>query len=103
EKNLTGLWTNHSPGGFLAYSADLLVGRRRGFLFHNLPLWLALPGAGLLLWRRGREWPEVLFAFGFCGGTWLVYAYGSTLYGGRCCSIRWFIPLLAPGFHVLIL
>src|SRR5262249_6257144 len=39
---LTGSW-KHGSGHFLVYAAALLVGKR-GFLGHNLPLFLALPG-----------------------------------------------------------
>jgi hypothetical protein len=102
-QNLTGVGTKHRPADFLVYALELLVGRKRGFLGHNLPLFLALGAAVALLWRRGREWPEVLLAAGWCAGTWLMYAVGSTNYAGRCCSIRWFVPLLAAGYYVLAL
>jgi hypothetical protein len=100
EQNLTGVWSNHGPLDLAAYAAGLLVSRR-GFLVHNLPLWLALPGVVMLWRRRPAEWPEVVFAAGWGVTTWLVYALGSTGYGGGACSIRWFVPLLGPGFFVL--
>jgi hypothetical protein len=103
DQNLTGVWDHHRPAEFLVYALDLLAGRRRGFLGHNLPLLLALGAGGVLLWRRGREWPEVLLAVSWCTGTWLVYALGSTNHAGRCCSLRWFVPLLAAGYYVLAL
>src|SRR5262249_60935496 len=56
-----------------------------------------------LLWRRTPEWPEVLFASLWCTGTWLAYAVASTNYSGACCSVRWFVPLLAPGYYLLAL
>src|SRR5262249_13832376 len=31
------------------------------------------------------------------------YAINSTNSSGQCCSIRWFLPLLAPGYFVLAL
>jgi hypothetical protein len=99
-QNLTGGWQHNSIGHFLKYAAALLVGKR-GFLGHNLALFLMLPGFMVLLWRRTPELPEVLFAGCGCGGTWLVYALNSNNYSGLCCSIRWFVPLLAPGYYVL--
>ena len=37
----------------------------------------------------------------WCGGTWLAYALTSNNYSGLCCSVRWFVPLLAPAYYVL--
>jgi hypothetical protein len=99
-QNMTGGWNHGSVGDFLSYAADLLVGKR-GFLGHNVALFLALPAMALLLWKRTAELPEVLFACCFCGGTWLAYALTSTNYSGACCSVRWFVPLLAPAYGVL--
>jgi hypothetical protein len=31
----------------------------------------------------------------------MAYAAASSNYSGLCCSIRWFVPLLAPGYYVL--
>jgi hypothetical protein len=97
---MTGVWHHRSIGDFLTYAVGLLVGKR-GFLAHNLILFLALPGMAILFRQRLAEWPEMLFAGCFSGGTWLLYALGSNNYSGYCCSIRWFVPLLAPGFYVL--
>jgi hypothetical protein len=97
--NLTGGWCHPSLGHFLAYAADLLVGKR-GFLGHNLALCLAIPSA-IGLRRRLREMPEVLFAVSWSVGTWLLYASTSTNSSGACCSVRWFVPLLAPGYAIL--
>jgi hypothetical protein len=101
-QNLTGGWNHGSVGHCLAYLADLLVGNR-GFLGHNLPLFLALPGLCYLLRRRPADRPEVLFAACWCGGTWLAYGLTSNNHSGVCCSIRWFVPLLAPAYYVLAL
>jgi hypothetical protein len=98
--NLTGRFLHAGPGHFLLYAASMLFGKR-GFLGHNLPLFLALPAAVILLRRHGRHWPIVLWAVGCCVGTWLLYAATSNNSSGRCCSIRWFVPLLAPAYLVL--
>jgi hypothetical protein len=100
--NLTGHWVHAGPGPFLLYAASMLFGKR-GFVGHNLVLFLLLPGVVLLLRRRGREWPEVAWA-GLCwGGAWLLYAATSNNSSGQCCSIRWFLPLLAPSYYLLAL
>jgi hypothetical protein len=98
--NLTGLW-RHDPWKFVVYSLALLFGKQ-GFVGHNLPLFLALPAA----WRLRSRWrrqPELLFALAWAGGSWLMYAAFSNNYSGACLSIRWFVPLLVPGFYVLAL
>lgn len=97
--NMTGAW-NHSIGHFFTYAAALLAGKR-GFLGHNLPLFLAAAGLVVLVRRRTLEWPEVVFAGCWSGGTYLAYALTSNNYSGMCCSIRWFVPLLAPAYYVL--
>jgi hypothetical protein len=98
--DLTGGWNHPSLGSFLAYAGGLLVGPR-GFLCHNLPLFLAVPGLLVLLRRRVPETPQLLLAAFWAGGAWLVYALFSTNYSGLNLSIRWFVPLLIPGFYVL--
>jgi hypothetical protein len=97
--NITGV-IRHDWLHFLVYAAALLDGKR-GFLGHNLPLFLLLPGFFILLRRRSSVRPEALFAACWCAGTWLLYALASTNASGACCSIRWFVPLLAPGYWVL--
>ena len=99
--NMTGTW-KHTPGHLLSYAAALLLGKR-GFLGHNLPLLLAVVGGVLLLRRRLAERPELVFAAAWSIGTWLLYAVASNNYSGQCCSIRWFVPLLAPGYYALAL
>jgi hypothetical protein len=101
-QNLTGGWSHRDLGHFATYAAALLVGKR-GFVGHNLPLFLAAWGAAVLLRRRLPERAEVLFAASWCGGTWLMYAAASNNYSGQCCSIRWFVPLLAPAYYLLAL
>jgi hypothetical protein len=97
---MTGEWNHAGVGAFALYALDLLFGKR-GFLGHNLALYLAVPAAAWLLWSPSRKRPEVVLAVGWCVGVWLVYAATSTNYSGACCSVRWFVPLLAPGYLVL--
>ena len=101
EHTMTGVWNHDGIGAFLLYALDLLFGKR-GFLGHNLALLLLLPALATLLRRReGR--PETLLALAWCGGVWMAYAATSTNLSGVCCSIRWFVPLLAPGYYLLAL
>jgi hypothetical protein len=99
--NMTGGWKHDSIGHFLLYAAGLLAGKK-GLLGHNLPLFLAVPALWHLL-RRSPHLPEVVFAAGLSGGVWLMYAVNSTNSSGLCLSIRWFVPLLAPGYFLLAL
>ncbi len=98
--NITGLWQHRSIGHAAIYALALLWGRR-GFIDHNLPLFLALPAIAILLRERRSERPELAYAGCVAGATWLMYAVLSTNYSGLCCSIRWFVPLLAPAYYVL--
>jgi hypothetical protein len=100
-QDLTGTW-KHSLGSFLVYAAALLAGKR-GFLLHNLPLLLAVPAVVVLLRRRPAVRPELLFLGSWCAAVWLMYAALSSNSSGVCCSIRWFVPFLAPAFYVLSL
>jgi hypothetical protein len=99
--NLTG-FSRHSLGGFFIYAAALLYGKN-GILGYNLPLLLALP-AGACVWRTLRSHRSLVgFALLWCGGGWLMYSVLSNNFGGMCCSIRWFVPFLAPGFLLIAL
>jgi len=61
---------------------------------------LALPFG----WRSWRcERPELMHALGWAVSAWLLYGATSTNSAGVCCSIRWLVPLLAPGYYVLAL
>jgi hypothetical protein len=101
-RNMTGGWGHETGGHFFVYAAALLLGKH-GFIGYNLPLWLALGGFVVLVRRRRPEWPEIVFTASVAGGSWLLYAALSNNYSGPCCSIRWFVPLLAPAYYVLIL
>ncbi len=98
--NSTGGWQHPSMLVFVLYAVDLLVGKK-GFLTYNLALYLAVPGVVRLLWRRTRELPELLLCVFWCAGVWLLYSAASTNASGACCSVRWFVPLLAPGYFIL--
>jgi hypothetical protein len=100
--NLTGSWIHPDVGSFLLYAASMIAGKR-GFLGHNLPLFLTIPAVFVLLRRHRELWPELLWALGCCVGTWLLYAATSNNSSGQCCTIRWFVPLLAPAYFVLAL
>jgi hypothetical protein len=98
--NMTGQWNHDGVGGFLLYAGDLLFGRK-GFLGHNLPIWVALGGTLMLAWYYRDLRPQLLFAAGTCVSVWLVYAMFSNNASGLCYSIRWFVPLLAPAYLVI--
>ena len=100
--NLTGSWVHEGPFSFLLYAASMLAGKR-GFLGHNLPLFLCLPTFLFLFRRYGQHRRVLLWAGGCCVGTWLLYAATSNNSSGQCCTIRWFVPLLAPSYFVLAL
>jgi len=99
--NMTGGWKHASLDDLLLYAGALLIGKH-GFLGHNLPLFLLLLTVWYLL-RRSPELPEILFAVALCVGVWAMYAINSNNSSGKCLSIRWFVPLLAPGYYLLAL
>jgi hypothetical protein len=101
-RNMTGGWGHETMSHFFVYAAALLVGKH-GFIDYNLPLWLALAGLLVLLRRPRAESPEIVFTAALTGGSWFMYAALSNNYSGPCCSIRWFVPLLAPAYYALIL
>jgi hypothetical protein len=97
--NMTG-YSRHGPGQLLVYALALLLGKQ-GFVCHNLALFLLLPAMRVLLRRSTPHWPELTLVLGWCIATWLLYAVLSNNYGGACCSVRWFVPFLAPGYYLL--
>jgi hypothetical protein len=100
--NLTGGLAHRDPLSFVLYALSMIDGKR-GFFGHNLPLFVLFPA--LLFFRHSSESRTerlgVLWALGCCVGTWLLYAATSNNSSGRCCSIRWFLPLLAPSYYLL--
>jgi hypothetical protein len=96
EDNLTGFF-RHEPLDQFLYAAGMLLGKK-GFWNHNLPL-LLLGVTGWSIFKKqfaGRK--ELATMLGWCAATWLMYAVLSNNMGGECCSVRWFVPFLAPGF-----
>ncbi len=103
--NATGPWLHHSIWRVLAYALELLFGNK-GFLLHQPVLILAfLGGIAVMIGKRALlpELPEMLFSFAWSGAAWLVYAWGSSNSSGICATVRWFVPLLAPGYYVLLM
>ncbi|HEY1861894.1 MAG TPA: hypothetical protein VGG61_16150 [Gemmataceae bacterium] len=98
--NMTGGWQHPSVWHFLGYAAELLAGKK-GFLGHNPALFLLPVAFVVLARRRPKEWPELLLAVFWSVGAWLAYAATSNNASGLCCSIRWFVPLLAAAYFVL--
>jgi hypothetical protein len=100
---MSGGYSHASVLHFVVYSLKLLVGSK-GFVLHNPLLIAAAVGGCWLLARRFRrlpEYPEVACAAALAATMWLVYSWGSNNQSGGCVSIRWFLPMLAPGFYVL--
>jgi hypothetical protein len=98
--NLTGGWMHENPADCLRYGLELLFAER-GFISHQPVLWLAGIAFGLLLCRRVPETPELCLACFWCVATWGLYTAASNNHAGLCCSVRWFLPLLAPAFYAL--
>ncbi|MCI0464487.1 MAG: hypothetical protein L0Z62_46745 [Gemmataceae bacterium] len=97
--NLTG-FARHDLLKLPRYSLALMLGKH-GFLTHNLPLMLAVAGLAVGLRRPSLHRPVLILGLGWCVATWLMYAVLSNNYGGACCSVRWFVPFLAPGYYLL--
>ena len=101
-QTMTGVWRHTDVLSCILYALDLLGGKQ-GFLGHNLMLGLAVAGClQLRLCRRpSADRPEARLAVVWCVATWLLYSVESRNHSGVCCSVRWFVPLLAPGFYLL--
>jgi hypothetical protein len=99
--NMTGGWKHESVSHLVIYAAGLLAGKK-GLIGYNLPLFLLAPALFFLV-RRSPWLPEVLFSLALIVGVWLMYAVNSTNASGQCLSVRWFVPLLAPGYFLLAL
>ncbi|MCI0702652.1 MAG: hypothetical protein L0241_16330 [Planctomycetia bacterium] len=97
--NMTGL-ARHSPESFAHYAYQLLLGSR-GFLMFNLPLLLAVSFGWLVFVRSGTDRIELAALVGWCVGVWIIYTLLSDNLGGGSLSVRWFVPLVVPGFWFL--
>ncbi len=105
SSNASGPWLHRGIWRGLGYALELLFGKK-GFLLHQPVLILAsLGGIAVMLRKRALlpEMPEMLFSLAWSGAVWLVYAWGSNNASGVCATIRWFVPLLAPGYYVLLM
>ena len=98
--NLTGGWAHKNAIDFVVYTLSLLFGKR-GFVGHDIALYLCLPATVLLLRNKIARSPLVWCSLFVIAGTWLLYAATSNNSSGVCCSIRWFVPLLAPFYCLL--
>jgi len=90
----------HEPLDQFLYAGAMLFGKL-GFLNHNLPVLLAAAAGWRVLRRDFPGRPELLGLLAWCAATWLLYALLSNNMGGGCCSVRWFVPFLVPGFWLL--
>lgn len=97
-ENMTG-FLRHGPGDQALYAAAMLFGKS-GFLNHNLPTLLALVAGGFVL-RRVAGRAELVGLGLWCAASWALYAVTSNNMGGQCCSVRWFVPFLAPAYWLL--
>lgn len=95
--NMTGL-LRHGPLDQFLYAAAMWFGKH-GFLNHNLPVLLLLTAGWAAMRRAGSV--ELVALLGWCGVSWFAYAFLSNNMGGGCCSIRWFVPFLAPAYWLL--
>jgi hypothetical protein len=98
--DMTGVLIERPLLKTVGYALGLLFGPR-GFIGHNLALFLSLPAISVLIARGDEHLAELLFAGFYAGGTWVLYSLFSSNYSGVCCSIRWLVPLLAPAYYVL--
>jgi hypothetical protein len=102
DSNMTGAWHHADLRHFAGYALGLLVGKR-GFCCHNPALYLSAGAALAFAYVPARRSPLLLFTWLWCGGTWFLYAVSSSNWSGSCCSIRWFVPFLAPAYGLLAL
>jgi hypothetical protein len=97
--NMTGIG-RHTPLGLAVYTRDLFIGET-GFLVCNLPLFLAAALGWRVLVRPVPDRLELTAMAAWSAAVVAVYAVLSDNFGGWCLTIRWFVPLLVPGFWVL--
>lgn len=98
-ENMTG-FLRHEPLNLFLYAAGMWFGKH-GFLNHNLPTLLLLGAGWGAIRRAGFGRAELAALLAWIGASWLEYAVLSNNMGGACCSVRWFVPFLAPLFWML--
>lgn len=99
RSNMTGI-ARHDVAGLWFYARDMLIGPD-GFLLCNLPLLLAVAAGWLVLVRPGPDRIELAALAAWCVVVWGIYAALSDNFSGWCLSMRWFVPLVVPGFWLL--
>lgn len=97
---MTGGWNHPSPAAVGLYALELLFGKK-GFLVFSPFLLLAVLAGPWLLTRKCPERPALVTLAAWAVATWLLYAATSRNQSGVCLSVRWFVPLLAPGILAL--
>jgi hypothetical protein len=102
SQNLTGGWAHPNPWHFFVYALAMLFAKK-GFIGHNAALYVCVRAIPQLLRNKSRETVFIGLSLFLIAGTWLIYAATSNNYSGLCCSIRWFVPLLAPFYWLLAL
>ena len=100
ESNMTGHWAHASGGKAGLYALDLLFGKK-GFLMYTPPMLLVVAVLPRLLRRPLAERPALVALGAWAAGTWLLYAATSRNLSGACLTVRWFVPLLVPGYVAL--
>jgi len=99
RSNMTGV-VRHTALGLARYVVELLIGAG-GFLVFNLPLLLAVGMGWRVLVHPVPDRFELAAMIAWAAIVVALYAVLSDNYGGYCLSIRWFVPLLVPGFWIL--
>ncbi|MGB8352762.1 MAG: hypothetical protein WCD79_02655 [Chthoniobacteraceae bacterium] len=99
-ENLTGGWAHKHVAHFFVYALAMLFGKK-GFIGHNLALYISIPAIVFFARNKMKDAALIYSALGMIAGTWLIYSATSNNYSGVCCSIRWFVPLLAPFYYLL--
>jgi hypothetical protein len=99
RSNMTG-FARHTALGLARYLVELLIGEG-GFLIFNLPLLLAVAIGWRVLLSAVPDRLELAAMAAWCVIVVALYAVLSDNYGGYCLSIRWFLPLLVPGFWII--
>lgn len=99
RSNMTGL-ARHTPYGLAVYVRDLLIGDV-GLLVYNVPLVLAAACGWRIFLRPGPDRIELAALLAWSAAVFALYAVLSDNWGGVCLSVRWFVPMLVPGFWLL--